>query len=310
MTTTSSSATLLRRLDKIEQLAQAGRLRRLWHAPARYLWALGFRTFVYARTHRGKVCQTPTFFGVPMTVVLPAGTDIYLLGAKSHGSELRLARFLIRELQPGQHFVDVGAHFGYFTLLAAQLVGAAGSVRGFEAGSHTYAVLQDNVAGQANVQIFHRAVSDKAEPVSFYEFPVQYNEFNSMHVGQFEQETWFGSFKPACTTVEAVSLDEAVYAAGPAPHIIKIDVEGAEAQVIRGAEHLLRQQAPLVILEYLAPARHNASHREAAALLAELGYHPHRLDDAGRLQPCPDLEAFLLEQQLDSDNFVFKKTSA
>lgn len=76
-----------------------------------------------------------------MNIALPASTDIYLTGGKSHDSEIRLAKFLIKNLNQGDNFVDIGAHYGYFTLLGAHLVGKGGRVF-FEPGKSTYSLLE------------------------------------------------------------------------------------------------------------------------------------------------------------------------
>ncbi|SNR34214.1 FkbM family methyltransferase [Hymenobacter mucosus] len=298
---------LLTQLDKVEALAAASKWHRLWHAPAKYLYAIGFRRLVYARHKKGVVKQVATFFGIPMQVVLPAGTDIYLTGGKSHSSEIRLARFLINTLQPGDDFLDVGGHFGYFSLLASQLVGASGRVVAYEASRSTYAVLAENVKRLPNIRAVHSAVSDRQESISFYEFPVLYNEFNSMDVTQFAGEKWFEEFKPTRIDVPAVRVDDILADSGLAPHVIKIDVEGAELKVIGGAAASLRRLAPYVVMEYLEPKRHNTEHQKAVTLLRELGYHAHTLQENGTLQPCADLDAYLIQHGHDSDNFVFVK---
>lgn len=300
-------AELLRPLRRVEQLAALSKLGRLLRRPGPYLYAIGFRLLRYPRTKRGVAQQARTFFDVPMTVVLPAGTDIYLTGGKSHDSEIRLARFLIQYLAPGSVFADVGAHFGYFSLLAARLVGAAGQVLAFEASRATYAVLAANVASVPTVRARQCAVSDAPGTLAFYEFPTNYNEYNSLTIEQFAQESWFKDEPPTKIEVPAVTLDDCFPATATPPHVIKIDVEGAEFQVISGATALLRRAAPLVVLEYLEPRRHNAAHRQAAALLAELGYQSHRISSEGLLVACPDLEAYLLATNSDSDNFVFVK---
>ncbi|MGY2132995.1 FkbM family methyltransferase [Hymenobacter sp. HD11105] len=299
---------LLHQLERVERLAQAPKLMRLLRAPARYLYAVGFRLLRYQATKKGIIKQADTFFGTPMTVVLPAGTDIYLTGGKSHDSEIRLARFLIQRLRPGSVFADVGAHFGYFSLLAARLVGPTGQVVAFEASATTHSVLAQNVANTAVVQANHCAVSDQQETISFYEFPILYNEFNSLDVTQFEGEEWFAEFKPTKISVPAVTLDDFFARAGRLPEVLKIDVEGAELKVIRGAAQLLTRASVAVVLEYLEPKRHNVGHQQAATLLRELGYQSHRIGREGQLVPCPDLDAYLQAEQIDSDNFVFVKS--
>ena len=298
---------LFQKLAAAERLAQGSRWQRLLNAPGKYLFAMGFRELFYARSHRARPAQVTTFFGLPMQVMLPAGTDLYLLGAKSHDSEVRLARLLMRHLKPGDTFVDVGGHFGYFTLLASRLVGPAGCVVAFEASRNTYAVLVENVRQQPNVTAYHLALSDQHETISFFEFPVLYNEFNSMDVDQFRNEKWFAKFPPQRIDVLATRLDDVVERDNLQPAIIKIDVEGAELKVIRGAAGTLRHQRPLVVMEYLAPDRHNTAHRQAAALLNELGYASYAPAPDGQLDPCADLDAYMVQYGIESANFVFLK---
>ena len=301
------TADLLHQLQRVERLATAPKLMRLLRMPGRYLYAIGFRLLRYRITKRGVAQHAQTFFGTPMTVVLPAGTDIYLTGGKTHDSEIRLARFLIQHLTSGGVFADVGAHFGYFSLLAARLVGAQGKVVAFEASATTYAVLAANVAAVTAIHAQHRAVSNQQELVSFYEFPVLYNEYNSLDVTQFSDEKWYGEFKPTKIEVPAVTLSDFFAAETRLPDIIKIDVEGAEYKVIQGASALLSRSAPAVVLEYLEPKRHNTEHQQAATLLRTLGYHTHRIGSDGQLIACPDLDSYLQTAQIDSDNFVFIK---
>ena len=298
---------LLQKLADVERLAQGSRWQRLLNDPGKYLFALSFRELVYVRTRRARPAVITTFFGLPMQVLLPASTDLYLLGAKTHDSEVRLARLLMRYLKPGDTFVDVGGHFGYFTLLGARLVGPAGRVVAFEASRSTYAVLAANVAPQAHVTAHHLALSDRQEMVSFFEFPVLYNEFNTLDIEQFRHEKWFIKFPPEKIEVSAARLDDVVARDSLQPAVIKIDVEGAELKVIRGAADTLRRLRPLVVMEYIAPDRHNTAHREATALLRQLGYASFALASDGQMEPCDDLDTYLAWHGLESANFAFRK---
>jgi FkbM family methyltransferase len=298
--------TILAALGKVEYLAGAGKIRRFLHHPGRYLFAVGFRAFVYPRTRKGVFKTAHTFMGHPMTVALPAGTDLYLTGGKTHDSEIRLARFMIRHLREGGVFWDVGAHFGYFSLLAAHLVGEdAGAVLAFEASGGAFQILQANTRNLKNIQTFHKAVSDAPGLAAFYEFPVLYSEYNTLDVGQFEQENWFQKFKPAKTEVQATTLDAQHAAVPRPPDVIKIDVEGAEYRVLRGAAKLLTAHRPYVVMEYLEARRGNAAHQKAAELLLQLGFKPNHITAAGDLAPLADIDRYLTEHRLDSDNVVF-----
>jgi FkbM family methyltransferase len=298
---------LLDKLGAVERMAQASKWQRLLARPFRYAYATGFKEFVYPRSRKGILKKAHTFFGPSMAVVLPSSTDIYLTGGKSHGSEIRLARLLIRTLTGGDTFVDVGAHYGYFTLLASRLVGPAGRVLAFEASAATFATLEENTRRYANIACFHRAASDRRGTLTFYEFPVLFSEYNSLEIDQFREASWFRKYPPQPFEVQALPLDDCLGGLAQPPKVIKIDVEGAELQVIRGSRRLLEQHAPLVVMEYLEPGRHNEAHGQAAALLAEWGYEAHFIDAGGALRACSDVDAYLRGGGHESDNIVFVK---
>lgn len=298
---------LLDKLDAVERMAQASKWQRLLAQPFKYVYATGFKTFVYPRSKKGVMKSASTFFGPSMTVVLPASADIYLTGGKSHDSEIRLARFLIHALSAGDHFLDVGAHYGYFALLASRLVGPAGKVLALEASKNTFSTLLENTRTFSNITCLNQAASDQPGRMVFYEFPVLYSEYNSLEIDQFKDAAWFRKYPPQAAEIAATPLDDLVEQAGLTPRVIKIDVEGAELQVIRGSRRLLSGRAPLVVMEYLAPGRHNQAHRQAAGLLGEWGYAAYLIDGTGALIPCSDVDAYLQDAGVESDNIVFVK---
>lgn len=294
-------------LDAIALLASGGRWNRFLHHPWRYLAAISYWRLMYPLTRRGKIEMSRTFFGSGMQVLLPAATEIFLFGAKTHDSEIRLARFLIRHLKPGQVFCDVGAHFGYFTLLASRLVGGEGKVYAFEAASSVYELLAGNTAGNGNVKAFHRAASAANEVMTFHEFPILYSEYNSLKLPDASQAGWLRKNPPRRVEVTAQRLDDFFQLEQCVPDIVKIDVEGAEPQVMAGTERLLAQQAPVLVMEYLTGAGQQDAHREAVAMAAALGYHTCRINAQGIPFACPDVESGMRQEGLDSDNIILVK---
>lgn len=242
-----------------------------------------------------------------MRLLLPASTDIYLTGGKTHDSEIRLARFLIHHLNTGHTFIDIGAHYGYFSLLAAHLVGERGRVVAFEAAPATFKVLQQNAASKAAVEVVHGAVSDTAAPLTFYEFPNLYSEYNSSDIGQYEQAAWFRSSPPRAVQVPGVDPSAYLEQHGLIPNIFKIDVEGGEHQVIRGLAAWLARHSAIVVMEYIANtgATGTTPHQQAALLLQSLGYRPHRITAEGQMAPIADIDLHLGTEQVSSDNIVF-----
>ena len=232
---------LEKKLEKVEKLAHSNKFQRLLHHPLRYVSAQFFRTVTFPLTKKGTLRTAQTFMDYPLSILLPSGMDIYLTGGKAHDSEIRLARFLIHffknhALNKEISFVDIGAHVGYFSLLASYLIGENAKVYTFEAAKGTFDLLKKNLANRPNIHVFNNALTDSEIDLTFYEFPVLYSEYNTLHVAQFENEKWFKKFKPLKNIVKGITLDTVFEKFSLKNAVIKIDTEGAEAQVIAGAK--------------------------------------------------------------------------
>lgn len=300
-----SRAVFLQELQKVERIAATSKLNRMLLNPFKYFNAILFRQWTYKRHKQSKEVSAATFFGTSMNILLPSSTDIYLTGGKSHDSEIRLARFLIQQLRNGDGFVDVGAHYGYFSLLASKIVGIEGKVLAFEAAPSTFEILKKNIADCSNVKAFNQAVSTSNSKLTFYEFPALYSEYNTMDISQFEAEEWFDEFRPKEVQIEAVVLGEVLKAELLVPKIIKIDVEGAEFKVISGLQEFLKWQSPAIVMEYLSNERGNEPHREAEKLLKKFQYKAYLIAQSGDLQPIQNVSSYLSDTDMESDNIVF-----
>lgn len=300
---------LFRQIDQLENNARSSAFHRLSGTPGRYISAAIFNKLIYPLTHKEYRVDATTFYDSKIKIALPAGTDLYLIGGKSHDSEIRLARFMTNYLEPGESFVDVGAHFGYFTLLASGLVGEKGRVLAFEAANRNFGLLKLNCTGAGNVELFNNAVSNHSEMLTFYEFPARYSEYNTLDISQFEQESWFRWYKPKQIQVQSVTLDDVLKERKVQPAVVKIDVEGGEFNVIRGMINTLENQPVVVVMEYLSPSRHNAAHRSAATLLKSMGFEQYIIIRTGDLQRIDKIDEYLVRENLDSENIVFKKPS-
>ncbi len=299
---------LRRRFEDVERLSCGSAGARALSRPIKYARFILINKIIYKVFGRSFTVKARPFFGGAMWVELPAGTDIFLTGGKTHESELRLAKFLLRRLSDGNTFFDIGAHFGYFTLLAQALVGSSGAVYAFEPALLNRRLLQKNAGNRQGITLSNKALSAAAGTVTFYEFPALYSEYNAMNVEQFRNEPWFRRADVKEHVVSAISLDQIISEGAPVPDIIKIDVEGSEDKVITGAETLLRGASPIIVMEFLSDGRHNEGHRRAAALLAASGYTPSAIDGDGGLISIDDIEAYLAGTGADSDNIVFSKT--
>lgn len=303
-------------LKIVEYKAKSSKIGRFLDAPWRYASSQLHRTIVFPFTKKGILRQAQTFTGYPLSILLPAGLDIYLTGGKTHDSEIRLARFMIQycehlgtvfNKQRTFTFVDIGAHVGYFSLLAAVLIKNQGRVFSFEAAKGTFDLLEKNLKPHANTKTFHNAVTDVETDLTFYEFPVLYSEYNTLHAKQFENESWYQRFKPEATMVKGITLDHIFEEFALKNPLIKIDTEGAEAQVIKGGIKALSAQTPVIVMEFLT--KNNEPHKEAFKILNALNYEAHFIKPNGSISLLSDIDNYFKINGLDSDNFVFIKTS-
>lgn len=257
----------------------------------------------------GTPVSCKTFWGAQMQLDLPAGLDIYLTGGKCHDSELRLAAWMISNLQPGQHFFDIGAHMGYYSLLGYLFVGEKGKVVAAEPSPTTFEWLSLNVGGYPGIIPVNAAFSDHSGATSMLEFPVLYSEYNTLNKEMYSEETWFKRVRFREFEVDTVSGDDWISAHNIYPDVIKLDVEGGELSVIKGFEQCLSEHSPVVIMEFAHSGRGNTPHREADALLVAWGYRAHSISAAGEAELLSISTGDYVESlQTDSDNIVYIKT--
>jgi len=176
--------------------------------------------------------------------------------------ELDTFRLIRRLLRPGDHFADCGANIGYFTLAAAARVGPTGRVDAFEPDPLNRQRLERNVAANgspSHVRIHPVALSDIAGEATLYH-PTQ--------GGRNHGEA--SLFRPTGAdvtpyTVPTARLDQLLE---KPPHLIKMDIEGAELAAIRGMTRLLQQSPPMLVIEHNLESATTAGHRAGDLLRA------------------------------------------
>jgi FkbM family methyltransferase len=157
--------------------------------------------------------------------------------------EERLTRTMLALIRNGMTVVDIGAHIGYFTLLAAHLVADSGHVMSFEPTPSTRGLLLRNVNGLSNVIVRPRAAWSEAATLHLRDFGGRFSAFNSFTVPRAPIAAY------RVVEVEAVAADDEIKEHKLRPDFIKIDVESAEHQVLEGLSKTLEGVRPIVSVE-------------------------------------------------------------
>jgi FkbM family methyltransferase len=171
--------------------------------------------------------------------------------------------FVKATLKPGMTFIDCGAHIGYYSALAAELVGPTGRVHSFEPNPQLADILERNMAGYgAGVSVNRMALSDHVGEARLYLNPNWLPDNRLHQPGSWES-----------VPVRMTTLDEAL--PDVVADFIKIDVQGEECRVLNGARKLIERSPSLCgIVEYSPPhlALAGSSGAELIALLKEIGF--------------------------------------
>lgn len=167
--------------------------------------------------------------------------------AKQACYEPDVAWVLMRALRPGDNAVDVGACVGFFTLLMSRLVGPEGRVISIEPGVDNLERLRQNLLlNPGTVEIIDQPLSHKAEQVKFW-----YNQDSSGGHALWDPGKWHQNVESQ--KVQFYSAREATTLNRICPNpcrLIKIDTEGAEDAVLRGASTVLfDRHPPFVVAE-------------------------------------------------------------
>jgi FkbM family methyltransferase len=159
-------------------------------------------------------------------------------------------------------FIDVGANIGYFTLLASRWVGSAGRVYAFEPVRQTYTLLRRNLVLNNCVNVATFQVACAAEPGELSIVTEQ--DSGKAYLSPDGQ----GQEQVAVTTVDCFATEQRL----DRLDMVKIDVEGADFEVVKGARQTIKRFRPVIWLETLFLSRFGAAPSDVVEYLEPLGY--------------------------------------
>lgn len=210
--------------------------------------------------------------------------------------ELKETKFVSDFIKSGQTCIDVGANFGWYTILFSKLVGQMGEVHAFEPLPHTYKVLKKNIHlnGCKNVVINNEALDEKEGQRDLFLPDIGVSGSFQLHNYQKKYDV----FKCLSTTIDAYCSRQNINEVD----FIKADIEGAEWLMLKGAINTLKTNIPTLFLEIQRSSTilFGYEPKELFEWLMNLGYIPYFVTDEGFLLQIQDYR-----QELPDYNFFF-----
>jgi|HubBroStandDraft_1064217.scaffolds.fasta_scaffold67700_1 FkbM family methyltransferase len=220
--------------------------------------------------------------------------------------EPHVTRCITALLRPGDTFIDVGAHIGFFSLIASSRVGPDGHVFAFEANCDRFEELKSNAAAYPWLVCYSLAVWNKSGRIDFSN-PQQPGESGWGKVAAVRKEGHV-------VTVEAISLDEWHEIEGfPAIRLIKIDAEGAEPFILEGMRRLVSKTHPYLIVELNDQLLRETGYSEhaIARIIRKDQYRIFAMTTDGLKEVLSDSNGMMSTELLcvPSDEFEYAKTT-
>jgi len=214
---------------------------------------------VTVNTHFGfKIIVNPT-------IDLNIENVIYERGVYEQATTL----FIQQHLKAGDTFVDAGANIGYLSLVAAATVGKNGTVHAFEPVKSTHTLLKNNIDLNEFSQINCHQLGLGSQNQEVIIYSENENRGGASIVNQRSEQKESIKICP----LDAVLGEEKV-------DLLKIDVEGYEFEVLKGAEQTIRKNHPTIILEYSRQRTNSGANNEMIHWLSNIyeGYEFFRFE--------------------------------
>jgi FkbM family methyltransferase len=232
--------------------------------PLRFIYGLLFRWFlprsVQVQGHQMWLDDQDTLELATHPLYEPLETDLFK-----------------KEIRPGDIVLDIGANIGYYTLIAARLVGSEGRVYAFEPDPTNFQLLQKNIQanGYQNIRPLNRAVSSRAGEVSLYLNPSNRGDHRIYDSGDGRTSV----------KVQTLRLDDFFKPLEKKVHFIKMDIQGAEFAALTGMKGLIRKSNGLKLVTEFSPgALQTAGAKPARYLqdLLSLGFRLFEISEKGK----------------------------
>jgi FkbM family methyltransferase len=191
--------------------------------------------------------------------------------------EIPIQHIFTEYLKAGDVFYDVGANVGFFSIIAAKLVGDNGQVYAFEPGSSNAVAVRHNA--QLNnfnhIEVIEKAVSDKSGAGQL--LLAKYSGGHTLATADAPPDL------AGEVTVDLISIDDLIAQKQIAPpNFVKVDVEGAELNVLKGMKETIKTYQPTIIYEVDDGDRavYERKYQELADFLQSFNYQVTQIENS------------------------------
>lgn len=297
--TTSDEVYLLNSLKEAVLLSKKSKFHKLLRA--KFIFSMLLENMTSLFSYPIKV-TVPTFWGDKMMVVIPESVSmvIYTYGFYEEG----LSNMFLHYLKPGMTFFDVGAHFGYFSLLGSALVGAEGQVHSFEPTPSTFDILKNNALRKKNIKINNNALFSENKDLLLKDYGIRHSAFNSIYLNAKLDNNDISNANITEHRIKGISIDDYVEINSVVPDFIKIDAENSEYNILVGSNKTIEKYHPLITIEVGDTGSEDIPNsRELIEYLTSMNYLPYNYIDGEIKAHC------LINGCYKYDNILFVPTN-
>jgi FkbM family methyltransferase len=259
--------------------------------PYRYLW---FK--LNQHQHTARQVSVTLFSGRKITVQAndPEIRNMLFFGTLNDTEE-NLTRYLLKTLESNDVFYDIGTNYGFYTALAEAKL-SSGTIHSFEPNPEIFSCLTRSFIDTPHIHLVQAALTNTNAQTTLFHSQRGSGK-SSLH------EHTLGSDTERSFTVTTMTLNTYIQSKSE-PTIIKLDVEGAEHDVIAGSYDFFAQYSGILIMEIWGGNKGLQYSAQAVTLLYELGYTSYLITEVGDLQETRIVFDAIFK---DHDNYVFKR---
>jgi len=205
-------------------------------------------------------------------------------------------------IKNGEVLVDVGANIGYFTLLMAKLSGSSGKIFSFEPENKNFEILEKNVKinNYQNVVLEKKGVSDRNGVNKFF--------LSSKNTGMHSLQKIRDDSKEV--KIDVIKLDDYFFTLDLVEKIslIKIDVEGAEFQVLNGMKTILKNKNLKLLIEFIPDhlKKHGTNPSDVLKILEDNDFKLYQINERTKQLELKKIEDILNNSEIGRNIYCKK----